>query len=60
MSETKKLNEITLRGLRDKAAAALGDDFRLKDFHDAFLGLGPVSLPVMEELLNDWIEARRV
>jgi len=51
-----QLGKITLRGLRDTAEAALGDDFRLKDFHDAFLGLGPVSLGVMEDLLTEWID----
>jgi uncharacterized protein (DUF885 family) len=54
-----QLGKITLRSLRDKAETSLGDDFRLKEFHDAFLGLGPVSLGVMEDLLTDWIEQKR-
>jgi uncharacterized protein (DUF885 family) len=54
-----QLGKITLRGLRDKAEAELGDSFSLKAFHDAFLGLGPVSLGVMEELLTAWIDDQR-
>ena len=51
-----QLGKITLTGLRSKAEAILGDEFRLKDFHDAFLGLGPVTLQVMEDQLGEWIE----
>jgi uncharacterized protein (DUF885 family) len=40
-----------MRGLRERMEAALGDDFVLRDFHDAVTSAGAVTLPVLERLV---------
>ncbi len=42
----------------ERARAKLGDAFQLKDFHDAVLGSGSLPLTILEEVINDWIQAR--
>ena len=44
--------------LREKARQALGSRFDLKAFHDVILGSGPLPMPVLEENVVAWIEAR--
>jgi uncharacterized protein (DUF885 family) len=48
--------EIT--DLRAKATAALGPRFDIRAFHDAVLGRGAVTLPMLREQLNTWIAAQ--
>jgi len=43
--------------VRDKAKTALGDKFNIKGFHDTVLGSGPVTLPILDRLVNEWVEA---
>lgn len=45
--------------LREKARAALGDDFDLRAFHDAGLLSGAVPLTVLEAVIDNHIAARR-
>lgn len=49
------LGEMSIRGERAKAEAALGPRFNLRAFHDAVLETGAVPLPVLEEHLDRWI-----
>ncbi|HHP7238556.1 DUF885 domain-containing protein [Longibacter sp.] len=51
-----KMGEIKIRELRQEAEAALGRDFDIGAFHDVVLGSGPVTLPVLEENVGQWIE----
>ena len=44
--------------LREKAKAALGDDFDLREFHDAVLLNGSVPLTVLEAEIDRYIEGR--
>ena len=45
--------------LRREAEAALGTKFDLKRFHEAVLGSGSVTLPMLREQTQRWIEAQR-
>ncbi len=50
-----QIGNLTMRALRAKAEAALGDRFTHRDFHDAVLSAGAVTLPVLEDLVEDWL-----
>ena len=41
--------------LRESAKEELGDDFDIRDFHDAILETGPVPLSIMEEQVEAYI-----
>jgi|GEM_PF-14525 len=45
--------------LRTEAREALGDDFDIRTFHDAILGSGAVPMPVLEEIIRDYIEVEQ-
>ncbi len=45
--------------LRERAAAGLGKDFDIREFHDLILRTGGVPLTVLESEVQRWIEARR-
>ncbi len=41
--------------LRQKAEAALGDRFRLIEFHDLVIGSGPMPFSILERLVDEYI-----
>jgi uncharacterized protein (DUF885 family) len=45
--------------LRDRACAALGPAFDLAQFHDVILAYGSVPLPVLEEIVDEFIATQR-
>lgn len=51
-----KLGEIKIRELRAKAEKELGDDFDIRQFHDAVLGQGSVPLSVLEQQIEQFIK----
>lgn len=53
-----QLGNRTFRELRARAETAQGDHFVLRDFHDALMAAGPVTLPVLEMLIDAWIADR--
>jgi uncharacterized protein (DUF885 family) len=53
-----KVGQLTILKLRADAMAKLGARFDLKGFHDAVLGSGPVTLPVLEGIIGRWVEER--
>lgn len=55
-----QLGNLKFRDMRARAEAALGDDFRIRDFHDALMAAGAVTLPVLEMLIDDWIANAKV
>ncbi len=54
-----KIGMIKILDLREKAKAALGDDFDIRDFHDVVLKNGAVALPILEELVDAYIAAKK-
>jgi len=51
-----KMGELTLRDLRTRAEAQLGDRFDLRAFHDAVLKHGSLPLPTLERQIDAYIE----
>lgn len=51
-----KMGEIKIRELRTKAEQALGTQFDIRDFHEVILGVGTVTLPILEERVDQYIE----
>jgi len=45
--------------LRERARHELGDRFDIRAFHDAVLGGGALPLPILERVINDWIDANK-
>jgi uncharacterized protein (DUF885 family) len=54
-----KVGALTIQKLRDKAKAALGDKFDIRDFHAQVLGSGALPLTVLEEKIDSWIAAKK-
>jgi uncharacterized protein (DUF885 family) len=54
-----KIGEMKIKELRREAVAALGDRFDVRDFHDAVLHNGTVTLPLLERQVRGYIEAAR-
>ncbi len=52
-----KIGMLRFLKLREKARAALGDKFELKEFHNAVLRAGTVPLAVLETVVDDYIAA---
>lgn len=53
-----KTGQLEISKLRADAEETLRDRFDVKAFHDAVLGGGAVSLPVLRERVQAWVDAR--
>lgn len=53
-----KVGQLEIQRLRAEAEQRLGDRFDLPAFHDTVLGSGAVTLPVLADLVDDWVAAR--
>jgi uncharacterized protein (DUF885 family) len=54
-----KVGALTIQRLRDKAKAALGPKFDIRDFHAQVLGTGALPLTILEQKIDRWIAAKR-
>jgi uncharacterized protein (DUF885 family) len=52
-----RLGQREIFRLRDKARAELGDRFDIKGFHDTVLTSGPVTMSILEWLVDEWVES---
>ena len=50
------IGKLKIMELREKAQQELGDKFSFPEFHDEILKDGPVSLAVLTDKINRWIE----
>jgi uncharacterized protein (DUF885 family) len=54
-----KMGELKIRELRKKAEAALGEHFDVREFHDAVLRNGSVTLPILEREIETFIREQQ-
>ncbi len=54
-----KVGQLHIRKLRQRAEAAMGEDFSLPDFHDVVLGSGAIPLPLLENHVRAWIASEQ-
>jgi uncharacterized protein (DUF885 family) len=48
---------LKIRALRQRAMDRLGQAFDIKAFHDLILGQGAIPLAILEQVVEEWIEA---
>jgi uncharacterized protein (DUF885 family) len=53
------IGQLKILELRDRARAALGNRFDIRDFHAVVLENGSVPLDVLDELVTQWIATQR-
>lgn len=51
-----KIGELKIRELRKKAKAELGSAFDIREFHEVILEQGTVTLSILENRINNYIE----
>ena len=50
-----KIGELKIRELRKKAEKELGDSFNIREFHEVILEQGTVTLAILEDRINTYI-----
>lgn len=53
-----KIGELKIKALRKKATDGLGADFDIRAFHDLILSKGTVTLTIMEEMVDQFIQEK--
>jgi uncharacterized protein (DUF885 family) len=51
-----KIGELKIRELRKKAEKILGSEFSIRDFHEVVLEQGTVTLAILEQRINNYIQ----
>ncbi|MBN51117.1 MAG: hypothetical protein CMN85_16415 [Spongiibacteraceae bacterium] len=52
-----KIGELKIRELRARAEAHFGDDFSLRDLHDQLISCGAVTMELLDNHIQRWLEA---
>lgn len=55
-----KIGMLKILELRGKAKNELGDHFDIREFHEVVLTSGAVPLSILEGLVNEWVEEKRL
>lgn len=53
-----QLGNLKMRELRARAEQSLGSAFDIRAFHDEVIAAGPVTLPVLDDLVQHWLESQ--
>ena len=53
-----KIGELKIKELRAKTEKALGNQFDIRAFHEVILNQGTVTLPILEQRINTYIEQK--
>ena len=51
-----KIGELKIKELRKHAEETLGNKFDIRQFHNLLLSQGSLPLPLLEEMVEDWIK----
>ncbi len=51
---------LKFRELRQRAERELGSRFDIRSFHDQLIAAGPVTLPVLDNLTQHWLDQQKV
>ena len=54
-----KLGQLEMLRLRAEAQGRIGDRFDIRGFHDALLGSGAVTLPILRAVVEAWVTGRQ-
>ena len=54
-----KIGALTIQRLREKAKAALGLKFDIREFHAEVLDTGALPLTILEQKIDRWIAAKK-
>jgi uncharacterized protein (DUF885 family) len=54
-----KIGQLKISELRDKAKAALGGRFDIRQYHAQVLDTGALPLPILEKKIDSWIAAKK-
>jgi uncharacterized protein (DUF885 family) len=51
-----KIGQMKILELRERAKAALGGKFSIKEYHNVVLGSGSIPLALLDRVVADWIK----
>lgn len=55
-----QIGGLKFRELRQRAQARLGERFNLRSYHDRLMAAGAVTLPVLDEVVDTWLDQHAV